>query len=112
MVSRRGAMERGGCGAEEQDNMGTNYPESTASHEDGSPRAETHAEWLGGRVIHRLRHMVCALHGHDTLLQFEQGRLFLRCVSCGHETPGWELNETPPIITARTDGHRRTIVQP
>src|SRR6266540_3443054 len=92
MVSRRGAMERGGCGAEEQDNMGTNYPESTASDEDGSPRAETHAEWLGGRVIHRLRHMVCALRGH--------------------ETPGWELNETPPIITARTDGHRRTIVQP
>ena len=67
--------------------MVTNHPRSTASEEDGSARAETHAERFGG-VLHRLRHMVCALHGHDTLLQFEHGRMFLRCVSCGHETPG------------------------
>ncbi len=91
--------------------MVTNHPRSTASEEDGSARAETHAERFGG-VLHRLRHMMCGLHGHDALLQFEHGRMFLRCVSCGHETPGWELNETPPSITVGGDAHRHAIVQP
>ena len=30
---------------------------------------------------------------------FEHDRMSLRCVSCGHETPGWELNEAPPTVT-------------
>ena len=60
-----------------------------------------HVDGLGARVIDRLHQMMCGLHGHDTLLQFEQDRLFLRCQSCGHETPGWDLNETPPSVTAR-----------
>ena len=50
-------------------------------------------------VIDRLHQMMCGLHGHDTLLQFKQDRMFLRCQSCGHETPGWDLNETPPAIS-------------
>jgi hypothetical protein len=48
---------------------------------------------LGGRVIDRVRQVLCGLHGHDSLLQFQQDRMFLRCVSCGHETPGWEVSE-------------------
>jgi hypothetical protein len=47
----------------------------------------------------RVRQFVCGLHGHDALLQFAAGRMFLRCVSCGHETPGWNLDETPPTPT-------------
>ena len=38
----------------------------------------------------RVRIVVCALHGHNLLLHFERGqRVCLRCVNCGHETPGW-----------------------
>jgi hypothetical protein len=38
----------------------------------------------------RVRIALCALHGHDLLLHFERGRrVCLRCVNCGHETPGW-----------------------
>ena len=38
----------------------------------------------------RVRIAFCALHGHDLLLHFERGRrVCLRCVNCGHETPGW-----------------------
>ena len=38
----------------------------------------------------RVRTALCALHGHDLLLHFERGRrVYLRCVNCGHETPGW-----------------------
>jgi hypothetical protein len=105
MAEARRVDAAGGAGE-----MVTNYPQSIASHEDVSTHGETHGEGLGGRVFGRLRHLVCGLHGHDALLQFEHGRMFLRCVSCGHETPGWELNETPPNITVR--GEARPIRQP
>jgi hypothetical protein len=36
----------------------------------------------------------------------------LRCVSCGHETPGWELNEVPPTVTVRGDNRRHVIARP
>jgi hypothetical protein len=38
-----------------------------------------------------IRQLVCGLHGHDSLLEFGQGRLSLKCVSCGHESPGWDI---------------------
>lgn len=46
-----------------------------------------------------LRRFFCGLRGHDTLLQFEDARMFLRCASCGHESPGWELNAAAPTLT-------------
>jgi hypothetical protein len=44
--------------------------------------------------VSRMCQFVCGLHGHDELLQFERGRLSLKCASCGHETPGWNLAKT------------------
>jgi hypothetical protein len=38
-----------------------------------------------------LQQAVCALHGHDAILQYERSRMFLRCTSCGYESPGWEV---------------------
>lgn len=92
--------------------MVTNYPHSIASHAGVSNPSETNGEGLGERVIDRLRHVMCGLHGHDTLLHFEKERMSLRCVSCGHETPGWELNETPPNVTMRGDARRHAIARP
>lgn len=66
---------------------------------------ETHTGDLGGRVMDRVRQMLCGLHGHDTLLQFQEDRMFLRCVSCGHESPGWDVSEL-------TRGAARRQVQP
>jgi hypothetical protein len=59
-----------------------------------------------------LRQMFCGLRGHDTLLHFEDERMSLRCVSCGYETPGWELNEVPPTVTVRGDARRHVIARP
>jgi hypothetical protein len=50
---------------------------------------------------------MCGLHGHDRLVHFEQSRMFLRCVSCGHETPGWEIRETRPAARARMETRPR-----
>lgn len=45
------------------------------------------------RVVRRARRWAqetaCGLHGHDYLLQTGNHRVFLRCATCGHETPGW-----------------------
>ena len=67
---------------------------------------------LGSRVLDWLRQLVCGFHGHDALLQFEQDRMYLRCASCGHESPGWTLDEAPPTVTFRGDARRHAIVRP
>ncbi len=41
--------------------------------------------------VMKIRQLVCGLHGHDALMEFGRGRLSLKCVSCGHETPGWDI---------------------
>ena len=69
-------------------------------------------EGFGARLLERIRQLICGLHGHDTLLQFEHDRMFLRCVSCGRQTSGWELNEAQPTITIRGDARRHAIVRP
>src|SRR4029450_12033613 len=71
----------------------------------------THSEGVGGGVMDRLRQVVCGLHGHDTMLQFEHERMFLRCVSCGHETPGWDLNDAPPTAALQTTAKQPSAVQ-
>jgi hypothetical protein len=47
------------------------------------------------RFLLLTRQFICSLHGHDSLLHFEQGRMSLLCSSCGHETPGWDVNGVP-----------------
>jgi hypothetical protein len=63
-------------------------------------------------MVERMRQLFCGLHGHDSLLQFERDRIFLKCVSCGHESPGWQLSRTPPAIHLRGDARRHALLQP
>ncbi len=46
----------------------------------------------------RMQQALCSLHGHDSLLQFEHNRMFLRCTSCGYETPGWEVARPATVL--------------
>ena len=70
------------------------------------------AEEFTERVLGRVREMLCGMRGHDDLLHFQRDRMFLRCFSCGHETPGWELNQTPPTLLSHRDTRRLTLVRP
>jgi len=91
--------------------MVTNYPHQIASR-GGSAAGEAHRaddgvgvgvlRWMP-QLFRWVRQLFCELRGHDKLLQFEQRRMFLKCMSCGHESPGWEVAETPPQVTARTE---------
>lgn len=70
------------------------------------------------RAATQVRQFVCGLHGHDSLLHFEHGRISLLCTSCGHETPGWEVKaasarrdavETNPRIVSMPLVHERRV---
>ena len=91
-----------------------NFPRLFAASDEFSSRPEEVAqvEWFGERVLDRVREAFCGLHGHDSVLQFQQDRMFLKCFSCGHESPGWELNEPPPTVVAAADHRRLALVRP
>jgi hypothetical protein len=91
--------------------MVTNYPHQMASREElaDSGVANRGDDGFGAGVLDRVRQMFCGIHGHDTMLQFERDRMFLRCVSCGHRSPGWELTETPPTVKVRGDARRHML---
>src|SRR5471032_2442373 len=56
--------------------------------------------------LRHLRHLHCSLlRGHDESLQFQKNRLYLRCSSCGFESPGWTLDRNTPLV--RVPAERR-----
>jgi hypothetical protein len=92
--------------------MVTNYPQPMTAHQGLRQTVEIERSTGFARVLTRLRQSMCGLSGHDTLLHFENERMSLRCVSCGHESPGWELNEAPPTVTVRGDARRHALARP
>ena len=89
--------------------MVTNYPTIATHNRLRTTTGEALGEGCVGRGLVWLRQMFCGLTGHDTMLNFEQERMSLRCASCGHDTPGWDLNETPPTVTLRGDARRHML---
>jgi hypothetical protein len=62
-------------------------------------------EGLLSRMTLKLRQRMCGLHGHDSLLHFDNGRISLLCYSCGHESPGWEVGgaaNAPRPVSSRS----------
>lgn len=82
--------------------MVTNYPQqlSAAVH----VTRET-ASGVLARAIERVGQLLCGVRGHDSVLHFEAKRVTMRCTSCGHDTPGWELDGTGP--RRRFEGDKR-----
>src|SRR5262245_14536813 len=88
--------------------MVTQYPQPIA------PRVvdvQAEPDSIAARALQRVRHAWCAMHGHDNMMQFEKDRMFLQCVSCGHESPGWMLAEMTPPVRLRAETHRHPLVQ-
>ena len=61
------------------------------------PRLVLHGDEFKVRValralVVRMHQALCALGGHDYLQRVADNRIFLQCVSCGHETPGWRID--------------------
>ena len=43
-------------------------------------------------VLVHAQQAICAMGGHDYLLRWTSGRIFLQCADCGYETPGWRID--------------------
>ena len=71
-----------------------------------------HAQRLFSRMATWVRQFSCGLSGHDALPNYKKDRLSLRCVTCGHESPGWELTARPPRPVAAGDAQRHRLVGP
>jgi hypothetical protein len=83
--------------------MVTNYPQelAAAAHE-SAERIVTHA-------ASRLGQLLCGLRGHDAVLHFEGKRVNMRCTSCGHDTPGWEITGRGPRRRFEGDARRHRL---
>jgi hypothetical protein len=91
--------------------MVTYYPHQVASGERFEPGNDAHQadDGLATRVLNQVRQSLCGMHGHDSMVQFERDRMFLRCTSCGHESPGWSIDKTPATVEAREDARRPAL---
>jgi len=91
--------------------MVTNYPQqltatSGVSNGEQDVRAENGAIT---RAMGRLSQLLCGLGGHEAVLHVEGKRVMMRCTSCGHETPGWEISGRGPRRRYEGDASRHLM---
>jgi hypothetical protein len=86
--------------------MVTNYPQRlTATTGD---EAQTIGS-LMNRAAARFGQLLCGMRGHDSVLHFEGKRVMMRCTSCGHDTPGWEVSGRAPRQRFEGDARRHRL---
>ena len=89
--------------------MVTNYPRRPTATALGSDQA---GEPIVARAMTRLGQLLCGLRGHDAILHFEDKRVMMRCTSCGHDTPGWEIGDRAPRRRFEGDARRHRLTSP
>ena len=72
---------------------------------------------LVSQMTTKIRQGLCALHGHDALLHFDNGHISLLCTSCGHQSPGWEFGgaaarRTSAPLATSTPAKAAAVVMP
>lgn len=89
--------------------MVTNYPQRlTATTTRGMEAQAT--ESLMNRAVTRVGQLLCGVRGHDSVLHFEGKRVMMRCTSCGHDSPGWEVSGRAPRQRYEGDSRRHVLV--
>jgi len=87
--------------------MVTNYPQRLTATAD--MRATQSDTGLLARALGRFGQIMCGLRGHDSVLHFEGKRVMMRCTSCGHDSPGWEVNGRAPRRRYEGDARRHLL---
>ena len=86
--------------------MVTNYPQQLTA----AAELTVHA---GAGLMHRalglMGQWLCGLRGHDSVLHFEGNRVMMRCTSCGHDSPGWEISGRAPRRRYEGDARRHSL---
>ena len=89
--------------------MVTNYPRrltATALENDQA------GEPIVARAMTRLGQLLCGIRGHEAILHFEGKRVMMRCTSCGHDTPGWNIGDRAPRRRFEGDARRHMLTSP
>lgn len=87
--------------------MVTNYPQQLTA----TPKIDTHrVESLMTRAVASMSQFLCGLRGHDSVLHFESNKVQMRCTSCGHDSPGWEITGHGPRRRFDGDARRHALV--
>ena len=87
--------------------MVTNYPQRLTATTTAID-AQT-AGSLVARAVSRIGQVFCGLRGHDSVLHFEGKRVMMRCTSCGHDSPGWEVTGRAPRQRFEGDSRRHRL---
>ena len=91
--------------------MVTNYPQQLSAPA-GVATGERDVRPENGamaRAMGRLNQLLCGLGGHDAVLHVEGKRVMMRCTSCGHDTPGWEISSRGPRLRYEGDASRHLM---
>ena len=91
--------------------MVADYPQEIVTQPISGTAADVCSGSFFSRLSKRVQSVLCSLHGHDPLLHFDRKRIYLRCASCGYETPGWELDQRRPRIRFRGDAQRQFMAR-
>lgn len=75
--------------------MSTNLAHTAEQPIPSAPEASSVRTWWS-RASRSLSSAMCGLSGHDPVLQVDGTRMYLRCTTCGHETPGWTTSGRRP----------------
>jgi hypothetical protein len=89
--------------------MVTNYPQQLAAAAELTFERTSN---VVARAAARFGQLVCGAHGHDRVLHFEGKRVMMRCTSCGHDTPGWEITGRGPRRRFDGDAQRHSLDAP
>jgi NAD-dependent SIR2 family protein deacetylase len=89
--------------------MVTNYPQTLTA---GTVGRDSAGSPLAVRALMRVGQLLCGLRGHDTVMHFEGKRIMMRCTSCGHDTPGWEVADRAPRKRFEGDARRHVLNTP
>lgn len=91
--------------------MVTNYPQRlTATTAAAELDATGTPAGVMNRLAARVGQFLCGMRGHDSVLHFEGNRVMMRCTSCGHDSPGWEISGRAPRQRFEGDRHRHVLV--
>jgi NAD-dependent SIR2 family protein deacetylase len=85
--------------------MVTNYPQQLTATGMDAHSDDT----VVNRAVSRVGQLLCGLRGHDSVLHFEGKRVNMRCTSCGHDTPGWEVSGHGPRQRYAGDARRHAL---
>jgi hypothetical protein len=91
--------------------MVTNYPQqltATAGVSTGEQDVRSENGAIA-RTMGRLNQLLCGLGGHEAVVHVEGKRVMMRCTSCGHDTPGWEISGRGPRPRYEGDASRHLM---